>query len=154
MQSIFYFTAKSLYMFRVPSTPIIRSTWISTICSLYFILLQNHSTCFGCRPHPSSGVHEYQQYPVYILFYWKITLHVSGAVHIHHQEYMNINNIQSINYFTAKSLYMFRVPSTFIIRSTWICNYSFRYKSYCKIQRFRLEKIYKPGELLARNAPE
>ena len=26
MQSIFYFTAISLYMFRVPSTPIIRST--------------------------------------------------------------------------------------------------------------------------------
>jgi len=26
MQSIFYFTAMSLYMFRVPSTPIIRST--------------------------------------------------------------------------------------------------------------------------------
>ena len=28
------------------------------MCSLYFILLQYHSTCFGCRPHPSSGVHE------------------------------------------------------------------------------------------------
>jgi len=28
----------------------------ATICSLYFILLQDHSTCFGCRPHPSSGV--------------------------------------------------------------------------------------------------
>jgi len=26
MQSIFYFTAKPLYMFRVPSTPIIRRT--------------------------------------------------------------------------------------------------------------------------------
>jgi len=26
MQSIFYFTAKSLHMFRVPSAPIIRST--------------------------------------------------------------------------------------------------------------------------------
>ena len=24
----------------------------------YFILLQYHSTCFGCRPHPSSGVHK------------------------------------------------------------------------------------------------
>ena len=29
-----------------------------TIWSLYFILLQYHSTCFGCRPHPSSGVHK------------------------------------------------------------------------------------------------
>ena len=24
----------------------------------YFILLQDHSTCFGCCPHPSSGVHK------------------------------------------------------------------------------------------------
>ena len=30
----------------------------ATICSLYFILLQYHSTCFGCLPHPSSGVHK------------------------------------------------------------------------------------------------
>ena len=30
----------------------------ATICSLYFSLLQYHSTCFGCRPHPSSGVHK------------------------------------------------------------------------------------------------
>jgi len=28
------------------------------IRSLYFILLQDHSTCFGCLSHPSSGVHE------------------------------------------------------------------------------------------------
>jgi hypothetical protein len=30
----------------------------ATIWSLYFILLQYHSTCFGYRPHPSSGVHK------------------------------------------------------------------------------------------------
>jgi len=24
--------------------------------TVWFILLQNHSTCFGCPPHPSSGV--------------------------------------------------------------------------------------------------
>ena len=30
----------------------------ATMCSLYFILLQYHSTCFGCRPHPSSRVHK------------------------------------------------------------------------------------------------
>ena len=30
----------------------------ATICSLYFILLQDHSKCFGCRPHASSGVHK------------------------------------------------------------------------------------------------
>ena len=30
----------------------------ATICSLYFILQQYRSTYFGCRPHPSSGVHK------------------------------------------------------------------------------------------------
>jgi len=30
----------------------------ATISSLYFILLQYHSTCFRCHPHPSSGVHK------------------------------------------------------------------------------------------------
>jgi len=30
----------------------------ATIRSLYFILLQDHSTCFGYLSHPSSGVHE------------------------------------------------------------------------------------------------
>ena len=24
--------------------------------AVWFILLQNNSTCFGCEPHPSSGV--------------------------------------------------------------------------------------------------
>ena len=24
--------------------------------AVWFILLQNHSSCFGCLPHPSSGV--------------------------------------------------------------------------------------------------
>ena len=26
--------------------------------SSLFIILQVHSTCFGCQPHPSSGVHQ------------------------------------------------------------------------------------------------
>jgi len=26
--------------------------------SSLFIVLQVHSTCFGCQPHPSSGVHK------------------------------------------------------------------------------------------------
>ena len=30
----------------------------ATVCSLYFILLQDHATCFGSRPHPLSGVHK------------------------------------------------------------------------------------------------
>jgi len=31
-----------------------------------------------------------QKYAVYILFYCKITLHVSGVVHAHHQEYVKL----------------------------------------------------------------
>ena len=31
-----------------------------------------------------------QQYAVYILFYCNITLHVSGNVHTHHQEYIKL----------------------------------------------------------------
>jgi len=32
----------------------------TTICNTKqsFIILQVHSTCFGCQPHPSSGVHK------------------------------------------------------------------------------------------------
>ena len=30
----------------------------ATISNLYFILLQDHSTWFGCHLHPSSGVHK------------------------------------------------------------------------------------------------
>ena len=30
----------------------------ATISSLYFILLHDHSTCFGCLSHSSSGVRE------------------------------------------------------------------------------------------------
>ena len=26
--------------------------------SSLFIILQVHSTCFGCQPHPSSGIHK------------------------------------------------------------------------------------------------
>ena len=34
------------------------SNEMQQICSLYFILLQYHSTCFGCRPHTSSGIYK------------------------------------------------------------------------------------------------
>ena len=40
--------------------------------------------------------------------------------------------MRSIFYFTATSLYMFRVPSAPIIRSTQNCNYSHWYKSYVR----------------------
>ena len=40
--------------------------------------------------------------------------------------------MQFISYFTAISLYMFRAPSTPIIRSTYSCSYSHRYKPYVR----------------------
>ena len=80
-----YYSASSLYMFRVSNTPIIRSTqncnyslryWSYFLCSylpptwpsypfqrdetqrILFIILQVHSTRFGCQTHPASGVHK------------------------------------------------------------------------------------------------
>ena len=51
--------------------PILDKDWFNSECTilinvqrdariynLYFILLYYHSTCFGIRPHPSSGVHK------------------------------------------------------------------------------------------------
>ena len=83
-QSIYY-SASSLYMFRVSTTPINRSTqncnynlryWSYFLCSCLpptwpliifqwdatqsnlFIFLQVHYTCFRCQPRPSTGVHK------------------------------------------------------------------------------------------------
>jgi len=45
---------------------------------------------------------------------------------------MRCNTKQSI-YYCASSLYMLRVSTTPIVRSTQNCNYSLRYWSYCKV---------------------
>jgi len=42
----------------------------------------------------------------------------------------------SLIYFTAKSLYMFRVPTAPIIRSTENCSRSFRYRSFYRYSYF------------------
>jgi len=34
------------------------SNQLDAVLSSLFIVLQNHSTCFGCPLHPSSGVHK------------------------------------------------------------------------------------------------
>jgi len=44
--------------------------------------------------------------------------------------------VRSQFYFTAGSLYMFRVLSTPIIRCTSNCIYSLWYRSYCKVQSY------------------
>jgi hypothetical protein len=73
--------------------------------SSLFIIMQVHSTCFGCQTHPSSGIHktvttatgtvqlppsnEMQHKAVYLLL-CKFTLHVSGVKHTHLQEYTKL----------------------------------------------------------------
>ena len=44
--------------FRASQVYIINVQRDATICSLYFILLKDQSTRFGCLSHPSSGVHK------------------------------------------------------------------------------------------------
>ena len=46
---------------------------------------------------------------------------------------MRCNNTQSVFYFTAISLYVFRVPCAPIIRSTQNCSYSHWYKPYISV---------------------
>ena len=81
-----------------------------------------------------------------ILFHCSITLHISGAFHTHHQEYIKcIYSLRYRSYIGAATfrqrdrvkLYMFRVLSTPIIRSTLNCIYSLRYRSYIGAATFR-----------------
>ena len=71
----FYFTAGLLYMFRVLSTPIIRSTI-------------NCITASGTG-HIIVAATFFQRGRVWTL-YRRVTLHVSGAFHTHHQEYTKL----------------------------------------------------------------
>jgi len=87
--------------------------------SSLFIIEQVHSTCFGCQPYPSSGVH-------------KTVTTASGTAQVPPSNvaklawprlyYINncptrCNTKQSI-YYSASSLYMFRMSTIPIIRST------------------------------------
>jgi len=60
-QSIYY-SASTLYMFYVYGSVYRWSILIivqrDATQSNLFIILQVHSTCFGCQTHPSSGVHK------------------------------------------------------------------------------------------------
>jgi len=70
-----------------------------------YIILKIHSTCFGCQPHPSSGVH-------------KTVTTVSATGHAVLCSYL------------PPTWPKFRLSTTPIIRSTQNCNYSLRYWSY------------------------
>ena len=76
VRSQLYFTAALLYMFRVLSTPIVRSTLTVSTAS-------GTGRTVRCKSISLNG---------------SITLHVSGAFHTHHQEY--INCIYSLRYRT------------------------------------------------------
>ena len=93
-----------------------------------FIILQVHSTCFGCRPHPSSGVH-------------KTVTTASRTVQLTPSDVAKLGHVggrqwtcRKINrhtkqfiYYSASSLNMLRVSTTPFIRSKQNCNYSLRY---------------------------
>ena len=49
---------------------------------------------------------------------------------------------QSSLYYSASSLYIFRVSTTPIIRSTQICNYSLRYWLYFLCRKYRVVKYH------------
>jgi hypothetical protein len=72
------------------------------IQSSLFIILQVHSTCFGCQLQPSSGVHK--------------TVTTASGTYI----FYAATTLQR----GQTSLYKFRVSTTPIIRSTQNCNYS------------------------------
>jgi len=65
---LFYFVGENTWRLRAAKdtvyneqrTIIYLEDWRDAVLSnLYlFILLPSHSTCFGCLPHPSSGVHK------------------------------------------------------------------------------------------------
>jgi hypothetical protein len=94
----------------------------ATQSSLY-IILQAQSTCFGCQLHPSSGVH-------------KTVTTASGTGHAMLCSYLLptwpslLGHTKQSIYYSASSMYMFRVSTTPIIRSTQNCNNSLRYWSY------------------------
>jgi len=116
-------------MFRVSTTPIMSAqncNYSLRYCAATSLqrgpnemqqkaVLQVHSKCFECQPHPSSGVH-------------KTVTTASGTVHLPPSSVAltKYNTKQSI-YYSASSLYMFRVSNTPIVRSTQNCNYSLRY---------------------------
>jgi hypothetical protein len=107
--------------------------------SSLFIILQVHSACFRCQPHPSSVAHKTV---TTASGNGPTSTHIFTALYLIKNKYnlllclwfraslIYINNCptrcntkQSV-YYSARSLYMFRVSTTPIVRSTQNCNYS------------------------------
>jgi len=106
---------------------ILRTVQRDATQSSLFTILQVSSTCFGRQPHPSAGVH-------------KTITTASGTGHTfcaatslqRGQARRRYNTKQSV-YYSARSMYMFRVSTTPII-NTQNRNYSLRYSSWCAVQ--------------------
>jgi len=79
----------------------------------------NISLVVYVRPHGTSG------FPFMFL--------VPCITNLYYKCPTRCNNKQSVFCFTARSLYIFRVPFTPIVRSTWNCSYSHWYKSYISV---------------------
>ena len=50
--------------FTIPDYPFYVSNQRDALLSSLFVVLQDHSTCFGCPLHPSSGVHKTESQPL------------------------------------------------------------------------------------------
>jgi len=135
-QSIYY-SASSLYMFWVPTTPIIRSTQNFNYSLRYWsyfcaATLQRDQ---GCQPHPSSGVHKTVTTAsstghIFVQLPPPTWPRVSTTPIIRSTQNCNYS-LQYWSYFCAATPPTWpRVSTTPIIRSTQHCNYSLQYWSY------------------------
>ena len=94
VRSQFYFTAVLLYMFRALSTPIIRSTLNCITASGTGLIIVVAAFLQRGRVYSQS-----------ILFYCRVTLHVSGAFHTHHQEYNKLyHSLRFRSYYSCSCL--------------------------------------------------
>jgi len=107
-------------MFRVSTTPIIRSTqncnYSLRYWSYFFFVQLRHSNV------AKLGLLPVWRWRILCLWFRASLIYINSCP-------TRCNTKQSI-YYPASSLYMFRVSTTSIIRSTQNCNYSLRYWSY------------------------
>ena len=120
-QSVYY-SASSLYMFRVSTTPIISRQ--NCNYSLRYWSYFCAATSLQC----GQGINRNSLRLLKRERYFVIRHLICSCWYINNCP-TRCNTEQSL-YFTAKSLYMFRVSTTPTIRSTLNCNYSLQYWSH------------------------
>jgi hypothetical protein len=110
-----WFRASQIYF-------IINNQRDATLSSLIYYLLPDHSTCFGCCLHPSSGVH-------------KTVVTTTGISHV--SEWCGLKSVKSCQGRVSTSLCHGQIRpsiSFWYMTCTSGCNYSFMY-SWWWVQR-------------------